>query len=162
MKILSRRAGFGCEQGTLQWIAGFESGCAEMSVEDEGIVKWISVSWQSLNPEILQVCVTDRSLYRFFSGLVERDDEGNIIPADEKDFDEGDRYCIDCLADYDGPYLELVGELIEMLGSVVEINESSFKTQDDVWPWLADAGIEYNLPEEDVDEEYYDEDEEEP
>ena len=82
MKILTSRAAAGGEYGVACGPVGMDTASAEMSVDDKGSILWISTNWQSEIPNLIQVNITKESVFKYFSGVPEYDDNGNEIVLD--------------------------------------------------------------------------------
>ena len=155
MKILTSRAAAGGEYGVACGPVGMDTASAEMSVDDKGSILWISTNWQSEIPNLIQVNITKESVFKYFSGVPEYDDNGNEIVLDYGSFDGGDDYTFESIDEYDGPYKELIPQLLKMLYEAMEkkgyMSEERFEYKEDIWPWLTEIGIDYNIPTEEED-----------
>lgn len=155
MKILTSRAAAGGEYGMACGPVGIDTASAEMSIDDNGSVVWISTNWQSEIPEAMQVNITNESVFKYFSGVPEYDENGDEIELDYSSFEGGDEYTFESIDEYDGPYKELIPQLLEMLYEAMEkkgyVSEERFEYKEDIWPWLKEIGIDYDIPTEEED-----------
>ena len=155
MKILTSRAAAGGEYGIACGPIGIDTASAEMSIDDNGSIVWISTNWQSEIPEAMQVNITNESVFKYFSGIPEYDENHDEIELDYESFDGGEEYTFESIDEYDGPYKELIPQLLKMLYEAMEkkgyVSENRFRYKDDIWPWLTEIGIDYDIPTEEED-----------
>ena len=155
MNILTSRAAAGGEYGIACGPVGFDTASAEMSIDDNGSIVWISTNWQSEMPELMQVNVTKESMFKYYSGIPEYDENGDEIELDYSSFDGGDEYTFESIDEYDGPYKELIPQLLKMLYEAMEkkgyVSEDRFEYKEEIWPWLTEIGIDYDIPTEEED-----------
>lgn len=156
MKIISSRAAAGDEYGIACGPMGMDIASAEMAIEDNGSNIWISANWQSEVPESVQINITNESVFKYFSGVPEYDEDGDEIPLDYDSFDGGDAYTFESIDEYDGPYPELIPNLLKMLYDAMEkegfVSKDRFHFQEDIWQWLSDIGVKYDIPTEEEDD----------
>ena len=125
MKIIYSRAGAGGTYGIACGPIGMDQASAEICFQDNETTKWISVNWQSEIPQDLQVNITDTSVFKYFSGIEEHDENGNSTTLDDEDVDFGDVYCFEELSEYEGPYSEMLPILLKLLYVVLEKKTNS-------------------------------------
>ncbi len=155
MKILTSRAAAGGEYGIACGPVGIDTASAEMSIVENGVSVWISTNWQSEIPGEIQVNITNASVFKYFSGVPEYDEKGDEIEPDYENFDGGEEFTFESIDEYEGPYKELIPELLKMLYKAMEksgyVSEKRFRYKDDIWPWLIEIGIDYDIPTEEED-----------
>lgn len=153
MEITYSRAGAGGQYGMACGPTGFDTASAEICICEKGKNTWMSTNWMAEVPDSIQVNIADHSLFRFFSGVPVYDSDGEENYTDMEKFDGGDDYSFETLSEYTGPYAELLPDLLQMLylamKTVGYASEDRFEYKEDIWRWLKDIGVDYDLPWED-------------
>lgn len=172
MNVICRRALTGITGGRGNEPITLAVACAEMTIEEENNLKYLTLYWTFDTPEIIQMEVTDEPVAEILTYAAPTDDDMRLL---ENIRSRGEFYLIKAVEDYSGKYLPVVKELakylVERMVDQWMLYAEQFECAEDVWPWLVEvAGVDYEglpkydeLPEEDEEEEdeFWEEDEEE-